>query len=116
MLPLEEEERLALHLYAPPSGTGGGQLYSDAGDGYGAWRLDQFTVVGDKGEMVVDWQTEGDFALNYDSVEVCLHGAVAEQVCIDGEPRAMSGKQLAVGAFRQLCIKVGMVNSGGESA
>lgn len=41
ILPMEEGEQLILHLYPPLQGSSDGCLYSDAGDGYGDWRLDR---------------------------------------------------------------------------
>ena len=86
LLPLAEQDRLVLNLYAPFSSTGGGQLYSDIGDGYGTWRLDRLTMKRDADGITVNWQTDGEFPLPYAAVEVCLHGITAKQVCVDGEP------------------------------
>jgi hypothetical protein len=63
LLPLAEQDRLVLNLYAPFSSTGGGQLYSDIGDGYGTWRLDRFTIKRDADGITVNWQTDGEFPL-----------------------------------------------------
>jgi alpha-glucosidase len=102
VLPLAQDGRLVLHLYADPTGSGGGQIYSDAGDGYGPWRLDRFTVRRSADGITVDWQTQGEYPLPYTAVEVCLHGITAKQVRVDGDPLATSGQQFAVGVFRQL--------------
>jgi alpha-glucosidase len=106
LLPMVEEERLVLHVYAPLSGPGGGQLYTDAGDGYGPWRLDRFAMQRDRDGLTVEWETEGDFPLPYDAIEVCLHGVTARQAAVDGEPLPVSGQQFVVPAFRQLRVVV----------
>ncbi len=104
VLPVAEGDRLILHLYAPLSGAGGGQLYGDAGDGYGPWRLDRFTMQGDADALAVEWETEGDFPLPYSAVEVCLHGITARQVHVDGQPLPVPGQRFAVGVFRHLRV------------
>ncbi len=104
LLPLADEDRLVLNIFVPPSGSGGGQLYSDAGDGYGMWRLDRFTMKHDADGIRVNWQTDGEFPLPYAVVEVCLHGIMVKQVYIDGETLVTSGKQFKVGKFQQLSI------------
>jgi alpha-glucosidase len=55
LLPLADEDRLVLNIFVPPSGSGSGQLYSDAGDGYGTWRLDHFTMNHDADGIRVNW-------------------------------------------------------------
>ena len=106
LLPLVDEDRLVLHIFVPPSGSGGGRLYSDAGDGYGTWRLDHFTMKHDTDGIWVSWQTDGEFPLPYAEVEACLHGVIAKQVCVDGETLVTSGQQFTVGKFQQLRIDV----------
>ncbi len=106
LLPLVEEDRLILHVYAPLSGTGGGQLYSDAGDGYGPWRLDRFAMQRDGEALTVEWETEGDYPLPYSAVEVCLHGVTASQVSVDGEPLPAPGQQFTVPPFQHLRVEV----------
>ena len=106
LIPLADEDRLVLNIFVPPSGSGGGQLYSDAGDGYGAWRLDHFTMKHNTDGIMVNWQTNGEFPLPYTSVEVCLHGVTARQLYIDGETLLTSGQQFKVGKFQQLRINI----------
>lgn len=105
VLPLVEDEKLVLHVYAPLSGTGGGQLYSDAGDGYGAWRVDRFTMQLDTDGLTVEWKTDGDFPFPYAAIEVCLHGMTVRQAHVDGEPLATPGQQFAVRVFRHLRVE-----------
>jgi alpha-glucosidase len=106
IIPLAEGERLVLHVYAPLSGAGCGQLYSDAGDGYGPWRLDRFAMQHGADGLAVEWQTEGDFPMPYAAVEVSLHGTTAQQVFVDGRQLTEPRQQFAVGMFRQLRIEV----------
>ncbi len=84
ILPMEEEGRLTLHLYPPTEGEGGGLLYSDAGDGYGPWRLERFRLrrAGDVLEMA--WETEGDYPFPWTGLRLFLHGIRAGNLRIDG--------------------------------
>jgi len=106
LLPLADEDRLVLNIFVPSSGSGAGRLYSDAGDGYGTWRLDHFTMKHDTDGIMVNWQTDGEFPLPYATVEVCLHGVIAKQAYVDGETLVTSGRQFKVGKFQQLHIDV----------
>ncbi len=88
ILPMESGPTLQLHVYAPTSPeTAAGQaesatgsaadlsLYSDAGEGYGAHRLDHFTLHRDQaGGLLVEWRAQGDFPFPYTQVELVLHG------------------------------------------
>ena len=76
ILPMETATGMELHLYAPEAGKeGAGILYSDAGDGYGPWRVDRFHLrqAGDHYEFSGD--SEGDFPWPYGNVKLVLHGS-----------------------------------------
>jgi len=75
ILPLETASGLELHLYAPEAGKdGAGILYSDAGDGYGPYRVDNFHLrrAGDHYEF--SGESNGDYPWTYGSVKLVLHG------------------------------------------
>jgi alpha-glucosidase len=73
VIPMDEDGELALHLYAPPEGgTGRGVLYQDAGDGYGPWRVDRFTVTRDGDTLSLDTTSEGDYPTA--TVRTTVHG------------------------------------------
>ena len=71
VLPMVEGETLVLHVYPDREGRARGMLYSDAGDGYGAWRVDRF--VWEAGELTR--KEEGEFGFPYGEVRVEVHGA-----------------------------------------
>ena len=73
ILPLERGEVLALHIYPDRDGCARGALYSDAGDGYAAWRVDRFEVNREPGAWVLSRSSEGDFPFPYAAIEVHLH-------------------------------------------
>jgi alpha-glucosidase len=57
VIPMDENGDLTLHTYGTPAR---GVLYQDAGDGYGPWRVDRFTVS-DADPQDVETSSEGDF-------------------------------------------------------
>jgi alpha-glucosidase len=57
VLPMDEDGELALHVYGTPAR---GVLYQDAGDGYGPWRVDRFTIFSDDPTRL-ETTSEGDF-------------------------------------------------------
>ena len=74
VLPMDEDGDLTLHLYAPPAGaSGGGLLYRDAGDGYGPWRVDRYTLHNQDALLLLERASEGDFADG--PVRTAVHGA-----------------------------------------
>lgn len=105
VLPMEEEGRLALHLYPPEGSEGGGLLYSDAGDGYGPWRLERFHLrqTGDALEMA--WETEGDYPFPWSDVRLFLHGVRAGRLWIDGREFGPVRRVVETGPFRLLRLE-----------
>jgi alpha-glucosidase len=57
VIPMDEDGELTLHVYGTPAR---GVLYQDAGDGYGPWRVDRFTVFSDDPTRL-ETASEGDF-------------------------------------------------------
>lgn len=89
LLPVETETgALELHHYPvspPDSDMYGGLLYSDAGDGYGAARLDRFELKSVSGkDLQWVWKTEGAFPLPGGSLRFVAHGAAIARASLDG--------------------------------
>jgi alpha-glucosidase len=74
VLPLEEDGNLSLHIYPQRAGIEESYLYSDAGDGYGPWRVDRFSLSAGEGGLELTRQPEGDYPFPYDEIELFLHG------------------------------------------
>ena len=85
LLPMVEENRLVLHLYASEPGISTHlRLYSDAGDGSPVpgendYRLDHFNLTAKSDELAVAWENEGGFPFPYSQVELVLHGFERQQ-------------------------------------
>ncbi|MGC8874850.1 MAG: TIM-barrel domain-containing protein [Chloroflexia bacterium] len=106
LLPMEEDGGLWLHLYALPGEEAQTALYMDAGDGYGDWRVDRFSLRWEGDRLDVVREEEGAFPFGYTSVHVVVHGCTCRRVLADGRELPAAGARLETGAFRLLQIWV----------
>jgi alpha-glucosidase len=86
LLPMADDERLALHLYGA---TGSGTVYTDSGDGYGAWRLDHWHWEQQGSNLIVTWESEGDYPHSdsgIDVIDIVVHGLQVEQAVLNNQP------------------------------
>ncbi len=102
ILPMEEQSNLILHIYPPETGKGDGTLYSDAGDGYGDWRLDRFELIRENNSLQLNWATENDFPFPYSGIQLQLHAIKPRRVWVDNEPVTLNGSQLETKPFKQI--------------
>jgi alpha-glucosidase len=94
VLPMEEDKQLTLHVYPPEDPKGlGNTIYSDAGDGYGDWRLDRFALHAEGETLDIRHNAKGAYALPYNKIEFVLHGETFSQVSLNGTPmNAVEGR------------------------
>jgi alpha-glucosidase len=104
ILPMAADEKLILHLYPPIEGSSEGHLYSDAGDGYGEWRIDQFRMVRDENGLELTWEQQGEYAFPYKSVQVHLHGFELQQAWVDGTEVDFQGNYIECAQFALIHI------------
>ena len=95
VLPLAEGDATGLHVW--PAAEGGGVLYRDAGDGYGASRVDRFRLTEDGETLRLERSREG--AGPAADLRLRLHGVEATRVVVDGEEVEPDG---ALGDFRRV--------------
>jgi len=91
LLPMQPEEGNLLQLSAfRPEGeqAGGGELYSDAGDGYGPHRVDRFALRRRPAGWELSWSSEGGHPFPYAGVLLELRGFRSPRV---QEARAVPG-------------------------
>lgn len=76
IIPVEESGVLTLHVFHPGrSASCSGVMYSDAGDGYGASRVDRFVLEeAGVGGYSLTWSSEGDFTWPYSELHIATHG------------------------------------------
>lgn len=105
VLPLADGNNLHLHAYASPSETEQSvisTMYSDAGDGYGAWRVDRFHSTWNGTAYQVTRSEQGDYPFPYDEITVSIHGFKASTVIVDGEEQHLENGQFTTGLFNQI--------------
>lgn len=109
ILPLSNENDLELNIYIPTIGGEFPQpalsLYTDQGDGYGAWRLDQFSMHRQGNHRTIHWQQEGEYPYPYQQTNLNLHGAPIQKIWLDGSPIMNSPKIVLNQPFKTLEIE-----------
>jgi len=114
VLPQSDQGRLLLQIYPASSSDfpqAGGLLYSDAGDGYGASRLDRFHLERQGDEYEIRWEETHfndtstgthPFPFPYAGMEIHLHGMSAERVWVDDHETQLSGERFQCERFSRL--------------
>jgi alpha-glucosidase len=105
ILPMEVEEKLILHLYPPEEGNCQGQVYTDAGDGYGNWRVDEFHLSRDDKSLELTWQQQGEYPFPYKEVQLHLHGFELQEAWIDGKSVSSQENRLDVDRFKHVRLQ-----------
>jgi alpha-glucosidase len=106
VLPRANGRSIELHLYAPDDGPGRGELYSDAGDGFGDSRLDLFAMERNRDELALSWRSEGSYPFPFERVALRLHGATARGLVIDGREVAPDGELFEAGPFDRAALSL----------
>jgi len=118
ILPLNVNGELALHLYLPALNPqkdvqykGFGQQYSDEGDGYGPWRLDQFHLAQTSDMLEISWETisspnAATYPFPYDNVFLRLHGSLPQKLWLDGSSTRHSSDDIILKPFKKLLIQL----------
>ncbi|MBD1938860.1 glycoside hydrolase family 31 protein [Microcoleus sp. FACHB-68] len=102
ILPMEAEGQLTLHLYPPETETSVDYLYSDAGDGYGGYRVDRFQMVLSSNSLELTWESSGDYPFPYTTVRLHLHGVTLQQAWVDDIEVSYQGQQLECQHFEKV--------------
>jgi alpha-glucosidase len=105
ILPMEEGEKLVLHIYPPIAGSCESFLYSDAKDGYGESRIDTFRLVRFENGLDLIWQEEGNYAFPYPSVQLRVHGMNLHQIWVDNSEVACQGESVEIGQFQKVWLQ-----------
>jgi alpha-glucosidase len=110
LLPLQAGAELALHIYPPAASSGGGLLYSDAGDGYGDYRLDQLSLRQSGQALTLSKETRGDYRLPEQGFRLILHGKEAKGVVVDGQalPAGAGLKEISLAEFEQVVFELNL--------
>lgn len=106
ILPMEVEQQLVLHVYPPVQGEAESCLYSDEGEGYGAWRLDRFQMIRHATELALIWHEQGDYPFPYPNIQLHLHGVKIQQAWKDDRKMACQEQYIVCDRFRQIRLYV----------
>jgi alpha-glucosidase len=109
VLPLARQDCLELHLYPAAANSHKASpqaMYSDAGDGYGEGRVDQFTLASQPDQLTLEWKSEGKYPFPYATVEIHLHGLQAKQAWVDRKTAPIQENRILSGIFSQARIEV----------
>ncbi len=108
IIPMEEDGNLVLHLYPPRGESGCGQIYSDAGDGYGPWRLDRFTQRWENRRLTLLRESRGSspelYPFPYSSLILQIHGWNAHSIRVDGKELPIEKNRIQVELFTKLAL------------
>lgn len=99
LLPTLEGKHLNLHLYPPAGDIFESWLYSDAGDGYGPWRIDRFHISKSKTRLDIHCEHEGQYPFPYKKINIHLHGFLANRAWIDNTETFCNKDLVTSGVF-----------------
>lgn len=102
ILPMEERECLSLHLYPPAVGECAAQVYMDAGDGYGPWRVEHLLQARVANILELTRTSEGDYPFPYEQIEIVLHTIRCERAQVDGRDCALDEQRLVLKDFHRI--------------
>jgi alpha-glucosidase len=107
IFPMEiSPSELELRLYLPAEGSLEGKLYSDAGDGFLAYRVDHFEGSRYGDELKLDHTHEGQFPWPYTKIYISVHGAKLKAVKADGKICPVENNTAQIPLFDQLEIQL----------
>jgi alpha-glucosidase len=109
ILPMEENDQLVLHVFPPTPGKSVSsscplnQMYSDAGDGYGPYRLDHYKMtVSPNRQGTITWLSQGDYPFPYARVTVHFHGPQVQRIVVDGKELPSQDNIYKTGVFQEI--------------
>jgi alpha-glucosidase len=114
VLPMETEDTLQLNLYPPvkdvlqpeTASPSSSDLYSDSGDGYGAWRLDRFHLLWEGDILKLHREDRGDYPFPYQEIVLHLQTAKAGTVWVDGKDYPIVQNRVKTPLFREARFKI----------
>ncbi|HEX9028297.1 MAG TPA: hypothetical protein VF823_03910, partial [Anaerolineales bacterium] len=94
----------------PVPGEFTSSLYSDAGDGYGPNRLDQYTLKLSGDRLDVHCETQGDYQESFKKLCFVLHRIAVQpgeilEALVDGVPCAVEHDLIECAPFKDLSLR-----------
>jgi alpha-glucosidase len=106
IVPMEDNQFLQLHIYPQLSGDSSSHIYLDEGDGYGEWRIDKFELTRHQNDLIITWDTEGNYSFPYKKILIQIHGLTTHKVWVDGIEAQLHDNLIESTIFQKLRIKV----------
>ncbi len=102
-----EDPAIGLHLYPPGEEHTSSILFSDSGEGYGAWRLDRFDLEFNGRDVSLRWhQEDGEYIFPYHHIELHAHGFEIQNLWVDGDQVSPIPDPLQVGFFETIRMEI----------
>jgi alpha-glucosidase len=103
LLPMIQGKDIHFHLYSPnefhnPST----HLFTDAGEGYGAARLDKFEIALREAGLEVYWTSSGKYEWPYKEIVHHFHGIQVMHALIDDHPASPENNSLITNQYSTL--------------
>ena len=112
VIPLQDENQLTIHVYSYPKIDKEesselqytGELYRDAGDGFGASRLDRFIISETSNMIEIICQSRGDYIPQLEIQGLQIHGNKPIRAWVDGREILNINDRIPTGEFH--CCRV----------
>jgi alpha-glucosidase len=105
LLPIAEDGEFYLHTYPGNDKQSTAQIYNDAGDGYGPWRVDSFQLINRLNFIDILWEFVGDYPFPFSSVKFQAHGRRLVSANFDGIPCHIQANTIVTPKFRMLHLE-----------
>ena len=109
LIPMDEAGRLALHAYPIP-GVYSSLVYEDAGDGYGATRVDRYVLSLEEDRLRLRRESLGEYKPDYAKISIIFHGtgpndSGIQDVVVDGQPLHVKGDRFDCDPFEEITLR-----------
>jgi alpha-glucosidase len=102
---MENSRRFEIHVYPENNSVGQTELYIDAGDGFGPWRIDTMEFKTIKNQSVITWKTQGKFPFPYHECLLVVHGnQISKAIVDDVEKKIDQANSIMLGQFSKAVL------------
>ncbi len=102
LLPMEENGEICFHIFPGIEGTTSNQVYNDAGDGNGLWRVDTFHMTVKSSSMEITWEAVGEYPFPFEFIRLVIHGKSMSSAVVDGLTVPLTGNILITSKFQTI--------------
>jgi alpha-glucosidase len=106
ILPLEQGDGISLHVYPYPGHSSSNHIYSDDGDGYGSWRVDNYYSSYQSKSLSITWETDGGYPFQYSIVRFFLHSKSLLHASADGLNIPIQENTISTPVFHNLSLSI----------